>query len=77
MNAKTSRVVFVLWGNYARKKRPLITGEQTHTHAVVVGAHPSPLAAPKGFFGSKPFSKTNAALRDAKLGEIDWQLPDV
>ena len=77
VNAKSSRVVFVLWGGYAQKKRRLITGEQIRTHTVVVGAHPSPLAAPKGFFGIKPFSKTNAALRDAGLGEIDWQLPDV
>ena len=74
VNAKATRVVFVLWGKDAQKKSAII---DTSRHTIVVGAHPSQMAAAKGFFGSKPFSRTNAALRSAQLGEIDWQLPDV
>lgn len=64
-------VVFVLWGAHARKKKLLIDLQR---HAVVESAHPSPLSAHNGFFGSRPFSKINAALRDARLDEIDWGL---
>lgn len=64
-------VVFVLWGAHARKKRALIDSAR---HAIVESAHPSPLSAHNGFFGSRPFSKINAALRDARLEEIDWSL---
>jgi uracil-DNA glycosylase len=71
---KEDRVVFVLWGAHAQKKRPLIEGEQ---HVTVESAHPSPLSAKNGFFGSRPFSKINAALREAGKPEIDWQLPDI
>ena len=49
----------------------------TSRHAVVASAHPSPLSAKRGFFGSRPFSKINAALRDAGRDEIDWKLPDL
>jgi uracil-DNA glycosylase len=73
VNEKESRVVFVLWGNYARKKKKLITGEQ---HAIVECAHPAPLSA-KLFFGCRPFSKINKYLREARKPEIDWQLPDI
>ena len=64
-------VVFVLWGAHARKKKTLINSAR---HAIVEAAHPSPLSAHNGFFGSRPFSKINAALRDARLEEIDWGL---
>ena len=64
-------VVFVLWGAHARKKKTLIDSAR---HAIVESAHPSPLSAHNGFFGSRPFSKINAALRDARLEEIDWSL---
>jgi len=64
-------VVFVLWGAYARKKKSLI---DTTRHAVIESAHPSPLSAHNGFFGSRPFSRVNAALRDAGLSDIDWRL---
>lgn len=74
VDAKPDRVVFVLWGAFAQKKKALVDQKK---HAVVLGAHPSPLAAAKGFFGSKPFSRTNQALREAKREEIDWQLPDL
>jgi len=74
VNEKDSPVVFVLWGNYAQKKLNLI---DTYRHVIVQSAHPSPLSAKNGFFGSKPFSAINRALRDAGKPEIDWQIPDL
>ena len=71
---KSDRVVFVLWGAHAQKKRALIHGGDD---VLVESAHPSPLSAKNGFFGSRPFSKVNAALRQAGKPEIDWQLPDL
>jgi uracil-DNA glycosylase len=65
--------VFVLWGGHAQKKLPLI---DTDKHAVVQSAHPSPLSASAGFFGSKPFSKINAALEGFGHDPIDWRLPE-
>jgi uracil-DNA glycosylase len=73
VNEKKDRVVFVLWGGNARKKRELI---DTSRHLIIESAHPSPLSARHGFFGSKPFSAINRALRMAGKKEIDWQLPD-
>jgi uracil-DNA glycosylase len=66
------RIVFLLWGAYAQKKIPLIDEEQ---HVIIKSAHPSPLSAANGFFGSKPFSKVNAALKAAGEKPIDWRLP--
>jgi len=74
VNDKPDRVVFVLWGAYARKKAPLI---DTSRHIIIQSAHPSPLSASNGFFGSRPFSKINAALRAADKPEIAWQIPDL
>ncbi len=74
VNDKPDRVVFVLWGAYARKKKPLI---DTTRHVIIESAHPSPLSAANGFLGSRPFSKINAALREVGKLEIDWQIPDV
>jgi uracil-DNA glycosylase len=73
VNARKKPVVFLLWGAYAQKKIKLIDEKR---HVVIKSAHPSPLSAANGFFGSKPFSKINDALK--KLGEkpIDWKLPD-
>jgi uracil-DNA glycosylase len=71
---KKDRVVFLLWGAYAQKKAALI---DEGVHTVIKSAHPSPLSARSGFFGSKPFSKINAALSAAGRGTIDWQIPDV
>ena len=62
-------VVFILWGSYARKKKPLITHDR---HLVLESAHPSPLSAYRGFFGSQPFSKTNEFLKEAGREPIDW-----
>ena len=71
VNAKDERVVFILWGGYARKKRGLI---DTSRHTVIESAHPSPLSAHNGFLGSRPFSKANAALEEAGREPIDWCL---
>ena len=74
VNAKSDPVVFVLWGGYAQKKLPLI---DVSRHTVVQSAHPSPLSARNGFFGSRPFSQINAALKSAGKPEIDWQIPNL
>lgn len=74
VNEKPDRVVFVLWGAYARKKAGLI---DTARHVIIQSAHPSPLSAANGFFGSRAFSQINAALRAAGKPEIDWQIPDI
>jgi uracil-DNA glycosylase len=74
VNEKSDPVVFVLWGGYAQKKTPLV---DTTRHTIVQSAHPSPLSARNGFFGSKPFSKVNAALRAAGKSEINWQIPSL
>jgi uracil-DNA glycosylase len=74
VNQKTDPVVFVLWGAYAQKKLNLI---DTSRHTVIQSAHPSPLSARKGFFGSKPFSAINTALHAAGKPEIDWQIPNI
>ncbi|WP_027481166.1 uracil-DNA glycosylase [Deinococcus pimensis] len=71
VNDRPDRVVFVLWGAYARKKKRLVTNP---AHVVIESAHPSPLSATK-FLGTRPFSAVNAALREAGRPEIDWQLP--
>ena len=69
--AKPERVVFILWGAYAGKKAELINPNR---HTILKSAHPSPLSAYNGFFGSKPFSRTNEVLGAAGEGEIDWRL---
>ena len=74
VNDKEEPVVFVLWGGYAQKKLPLIDATK---HTVIQSAHPSPLSARNGFFGSKPYSKINAALEAAGKSPIDWQIPDL
>lgn len=73
VSAKQERVVFVLWGANARRKRPLI---DLSRHTVVESAHPSPLSAHNGFFGSRPFSRANAALEEAGREPVDWRIPD-
>jgi uracil-DNA glycosylase len=73
VDAKETRVVFVLWGREAQKKRKLIT--KSH-HAVVACAHPSPLSV-RMFFGCRCFSHINRDLVDAGMTPINWQIPDV
>jgi uracil-DNA glycosylase len=70
---KSDPVVFVLWGNYARKKSALIDKSR---HIIIESAHPSPLSA-KRFMGSRPFSKINDALRGFGKEEINWQVPNL
>ena len=71
LNKKEEPIVFILWGAYARKKKELITNQ---VHYVIESAHPSPFSAYNGFFGSKPFSKTNEFLKKNNLKEIDWKV---
>ncbi|USS84976.1 uracil-DNA glycosylase [Fructilactobacillus myrtifloralis] len=72
LSERPEPVVFILWGRSARNKIKLI--DQT-TNVVIQSAHPSPLSANRGFFGSRPFLKTNAALTAMGETPIDWQLP--
>jgi uracil-DNA glycosylase len=72
VDAKPDRVVFVLWGNAARRKASLV---DLSRHVVIESAHPSPLSAHNGFFGSRPFSRINDALTGAGRPPIDWTLP--
>ena len=74
LNGKETPVVFLLWGKPAQTKIPLINQDK---HYIITSAHPSPFAAHKGFFGSRPFSKTNQLLKEAGLTEIDWSIPDL
>lgn len=69
LNEREKPVVFVLWGNYARSKKILITNPQ---HYIIESVHPSPLSASRGFFGSKPFSKINHFLEVNHIEPIDW-----
>lgn len=69
VNEVEQPVVFILWGSYARKKKALITNQK---HLVIESAHPSPLSAYRGFFGSRPFSQANAYLKQVGQEEIDW-----
>ena len=71
LNTKNEPIVFILWGNFARSKKVFITNPK---HLVIESAHPSPFSANHGFFGSKPFSKTNTFLKNNNISEIDWKL---
>jgi uracil-DNA glycosylase len=70
LSHEKENIVFILWGNYAKKKGEKIDRAR---HLVLEAQHPSPFSAYNGFFGSKHFSKTNKYLRDKGLGEIDWK----
>ncbi|EIA19153.1 uracil-DNA glycosylase [Listeria fleischmannii] len=69
LNMRDKPIVFVLWGNDAKKKIPLITNPK---HKIITGVHPSPLSANGGFFGSKPFSQINEALVELGEDTIQW-----
>lgn len=71
LNDKNEPVVFILWGNNARSKKKYITNSK---HLILESVHPSPLSAYNGFFGSRPFSKTNDFLVSNGLIAIDWQI---
>ena len=71
MNQREKPLVFILWGRQAMDKEAMI---DTGKHCVIKSAHPSPLSAYRGFFGSKPFSKTNAFLVEKGMDPIDWRI---
>lgn len=69
LNERDKPVIFLLWGSFARSKKTLITNKR---HYIIESVHPSPLSAYRGFFGSKPFSKINAILKQNNQEEIKW-----
>ncbi|MDX9692087.1 MAG: uracil-DNA glycosylase [Acholeplasmataceae bacterium] len=71
INDKQTPVIFILWGSHAQAFEPYI---DLNKHHIIKSPHPSPLSASRGFFGSKPFSKTNAYLKSHHMSEIDWSL---
>ena len=71
LNRKEEPVVFILWGNFAKEKAKLITNPH---HYIITSPHPSPFSAASGFFGSKPFSKTNEFFKSKNLPPINWRL---
>lgn len=74
LNEKETPVVFILWGNNAISKETLITNPK---HLIIKSVHPSPLSASRGFFGSKPFSKTNEFLISTNQKPVDWQIENI
>lgn len=74
LSNRDAPMVFVLWGNYAKRKLDLIDSKK---HLVIESAHPSPLSVRRGFFGSKPFSRINDFLRSHDAIGIDWNLPAI
>lgn len=71
LNKADVPIAFVLWGSYARQKADLITNPH---HLIIQSAHPSPLSAFRGFFGSRPFSRINAFLQKSGRAPIDWRI---
>lgn len=71
LNNKEKPIVYILWGSAAQSKQSLI---DTKKHVIIKSPHPSPLSAYRGFFGSKPFSRTNNFLKETGQTEIDWKL---
>ena len=74
LNERPCPIAFILWGNYARRKKLLIDNPQ---HLIIESAHPSPLSATRGFFGSRPFSRVNEFLIANDEAPIDWQIPNL
>ncbi len=73
LNERPEPMMFILWGRPAAAKADLIT---SHQHEIIMGAHPSPLSAHRGFFGGRYFSRTNAFLTRCGQEPIDWRLPE-
>ena len=73
LNESQKPIAFLLWGSYARQKSALITNP---IHKILTSAHPSPLSAYRGFFGSKPFSKINAFLSESGRTPINWKIKE-
>lgn len=74
LNKENRPIVFILWGSPAQMKKKMLNNPN---HLILCAPHPSPLSAYRGFFGSKPFSKTNDFLKKNGLKEIDWQIDNV
>lgn len=74
VNNQDSPIVFILWGKPAQMKKTMLNNPK---HLILEAPHPSPLSSYRGFFGSKPFSKTNQFLIENGLEPIDWQIEDV
>ena len=74
LNDHERPLAFILWGNPARRKKAMITNSR---HFIVESAHPSPLSASGGFFGSRPFSRVNKFLESIGETPIDWQIPNL
>ncbi|MEH7547844.1 MULTISPECIES: uracil-DNA glycosylase [Bacillaceae] len=74
LNDREAQVVFILWGRFAQKKQELITSQR---HFIIKSPHPSPFSANSGFFGSRPFSRTNEFLRKIGQKEIDWTISNI
>lgn len=74
LNAREKPMVFILWGTPARRKKAMITNP---AHYVIESPHPSPLSASRGFFGSRPFSRTNDFLQSTGQTPIAWQIPNI
>ena len=73
VNEKDTPVVFILWGNFAKTKKRLITNPK---HLVIESSHPSPFSCRYGFFGSRPFSRTNEFLKKNNIKEIDFSIKE-
>lgn len=74
LNQRKKPMVFILWGRYAQSKASFITNKN---HLIIRSPHPSPLSAYRGFFGSRPFSKTNKFLEENGINKIDWQIENL
>lgn len=74
LNKRSKPIVFILWGKFAQSKEELITNDR---HLVIKSAHPSPFSAHRGFFGSRPFLKTNEFLQKNNIKPIDWQIENL
>lgn len=74
VNESDQPIVFILWGKPAQSKKKMLTNPK---HLILEAPHPSPLSSYRGFFGSKPFSKTNAYLVENGLEPIDWQIENI
>ena len=74
LNEQDRPMVFILWGRPAQMKKSMLTNPN---HLIIESPHPSPLSAYRGFFGSRPFSRTNKYLKEHGLKEIDWQIENI
>ena len=74
LNKREKPIVFILWGRFAQSKEIFLTNPN---HLIIKSSHPSPFAAHRGFFGSRPFSRTNDFLLKNNMSPIDWQIENL